>query len=120
MKGRYSTTQRPLGVLDIPSHLIEAPGRAKLCLTVSFAVLLACSGLAGCAGGYGSGESAATDGSSYKADSPGQQLLLEATQQRRAMESTTQAPDVPVPASAAPSKCEGFPGFDRGCPVGTK
>lgn len=96
MKGTYSTT------------------------TVSFAVLLAFSGLAGCAGGYGSEGSAATEGSGYKAETAGQQLLLETTQQRRTMETTTQAPDVPIPASTAPNTCEGYPGFDRGCPVGTK
>lgn len=89
-------------------------------MAVGFAVLMVFAGLAGCAGGYGSGESAATDGSSYTADTPGQQLLLEQTQKRRVMESTTQVPDVPVPASAAPSKCEGFPGFDRGCPGSAK
>ena len=94
MKGTYSTT------------------------TVSFTILLAFSGLAGCAGGYGSGES--TESSGYKAETAGQQLLLETTQQRRTMETTTQAPDVPSPASAAPNPCEGYPGFDRGCPAGTK
>lgn len=79
--------------------------------------------LAGCAGGYGSGDTSAPAGGetpSFKADTEGQRLLLERTQIRNAMDKKTQAPDVPAPASAAPSKCEGFPGFDRGCPGGGK
>ena len=86
---------------------------------VMFAMML---GLAGFNGGYGTdgGSSAGGDGPSYSAGSEGQQLLLERTQERDAMLKKTQQVDVPVPASAAQKACEGFPGFDRGCPGGGK
>jgi len=86
------------------------------------AVLATMMALTGCAGGYGTGDTGAagSEGPSYTAETEGQRLLLERTQTRNAMDKKTQVPDVPVPASTAPSKCEGFPGFDRGCPGGGK
>jgi hypothetical protein len=84
-----------------------------------FAMML---GLAGCAGGYGSdgGSSAGSDSPGYAAESEGQKLLLERTQERDAMLKKTQQSDVAAPESAAKRECEGFPGFDRGCPGGGK
>ena len=83
--------------------------------SVTFAMML---GLAGCAGGYGTddGSSAGSDSPSYSAESEGQRLLLERTQERDAMSKKTQQSDVAAPESAAKKACEGFPGFDRGCP----
>jgi hypothetical protein len=118
----------------------------------SFALLIGCVGLAGCAGGYGSGEPGATEAArtseqapatatiapsqerinaedyrssgepvgSSESDSTGQKLLLDTTKQRRTSESTTYSPDTPYPASSGQSTCEGYPGFDRGCPGGPK
>lgn len=85
--------------------------------SVMFAMML---GLAGCNGGYGTGESGSSgsDSPSYAAESEGQKLLLERTKARDAMMKETQGPDVQAPKSAAPKACEGFPGFDRGCPGG--
>ena len=79
-------------------------------------------GLAGCNGGYGTdgGSSAGSDSPSYAAESEGQKLLLERTQERDAMLKKTQQSDVAAPESAAKKGCEGFPGFDRGCPGGGK
>ena len=79
-------------------------------------------GLAGCNGGYGTdgGSSAGSDSPSYSAESEGQRLLLERTQERDAMLKKTQQSDVAAPESAVPKTCEGFPGFDRGCPGGGK
>ena len=87
--------------------------------SVMFAMML---GLAGCNGGYGTdgGSSAGSDSPSYAAESEGQKLLLERTQERDAMLKKTQQSDVAAPESAAPKTCEGFPGFDRGCPGGGK
>lgn len=87
--------------------------------SVTFAMML---GLAGCAGGYGTddGSSAGSDSPGYAAESEGQKLLLERTQERDALLKKTQQSDSPTPESAAPKACEGFPGFDRGCPDGGK
>lgn len=87
--------------------------------SVMFAMML---GLAGCNGGYGTGESGSSgsDSPSYAAESEGQRLLLERTQERDAMLKKTQQSDVAAPESAAKKECEGFPGFDRGCPGGGK
>ena len=80
--------------------------------------------LTGCEGGYGLSDAgkpqAKGEAPSYTADTPGQELLLEQTQKRRAMELKTQAPEGQAPASTAIRPCEGFPGFDRGCPGGGK
>ncbi|MEK6548964.1 MAG: hypothetical protein AABZ51_02585 [Nitrospirota bacterium] len=83
--------------------------------SVTFAMML---GLAGCNGGYGTSDSssAGSDSPSYSAESEGQRLLLERTQERDAMSKKTQQSDSPTPESAAKKACEGFPGFDRGCP----
>lgn len=78
-------------------------------------------GLAGCAGGYGSSDSggdSASDTPAFSADTEGQRLLLERTQERDAMLKKTQQADAPTPESAGKKACEGFPGFDRGCPGG--
>ena len=87
--------------------------------SVAFAIML---GLAGCNGGYGTddGSSAGSDTPSYGAESEGQKLLLERTQERDAMSKKTQQSDVPAPESAAKKACEEYPGFDRGCPGGGK
>ena len=87
--------------------------------SVMFAMML---GLAGCNGGYGTdgGSSAGSDSPSYSAESEGQRLLLERTQERDAMSKKTQQSDAPIPESAAKRECEGYPGFDRGCPVSGK
>ena len=76
-------------------------------------------GLAGCAGGYGVSDTS-SDASTFQAESEGQRLLLEKTQMRNVADKITQSPDVSAPASAAKKECEGFPGFDRGCPGGGK
>lgn len=88
--------------------------------SVMFAMML---GLAGCAGGYGTdegGTAGSSDSPSYSAESEGQKLLLERTRERDAMLKKTQQSDAPTPESAAKKACEGFPGFDRGCPGGGK
>ncbi len=88
--------------------------------TMRFLTFFLMVGLAGCAGGYGTddGGSAGSDSPSYSAESEGQRLLLERTRERDAMLKKTQVPDVAVPESAGKKACEGFPGFDRGCPGG--
>ena len=75
-------------------------------------------GLAGCNGGYGTSEtgSASSDAPAFTAETEGQRLLLERTRERDAMLKKTQQADAPAPESAAKKACEGFPGFDRGCP----
>lgn len=86
--------------------------------SVMFAMML---GMTGCAGGYGSSDSdggSAGDTPAFSAGTEGQRLLLERTQERDAMLKKTQVPDVAVPESAGKKACEGFPGFDRGCPGG--
>ena len=79
-------------------------------------------GLAGCAGGVGGSDtdSASSDTPAFSAESEGQRLLLERTQERDAMSKKTQQSDVSAPESAAKRPCEGFPGFDRGCPDSAK
>ncbi len=84
--------------------------------SVMFAMML---GLAGCNGGYGASDTS-SDASTFQAESEGQRLLLEKTQMRNVADKITQSPDVSAPASAAKKECEGFPGFDRGCPGGGK
>lgn len=78
--------------------------------------------LTGCEGGYGLSDAgkaqAKGDAPSYTADTPGQELLLDETKKRRAMELKTQSPEAQAPVSTAIRPCEGFPGFDRGCPGG--
>lgn len=90
--------------------------------TMRFLTFFLMIGLAGCAGGYGTddGSSAGNDNPSYAGESDGQKLLLERTQERDAMLKKTQQSDVAAPESAAKKECEGFPGFDRGCPGGGK
>ena len=79
-------------------------------------------GLAGCAGGYSTddGGSAASNTPAFSAESDGQRLLLEQTQERDAMLKKTQQSDVSMPESAAKKPCDDYPGFDRGCPGGGK
>ncbi len=92
--------------------------RAMRFLTFFFIMI----GLAGCNGGYGTSDSssAGSDSPSYSAESEGQRLLLERTQERDAMSKKTQQSDAPIPESAAKRECVGYPGFDRGCPVSGK
>ena len=47
-------------------------------------------------------------------ESEGQRVIREQSQKQSAIESTSS--DVQAPTSTAPQACEGFPGFDRGCP----
>ncbi len=86
---------------------------------IGLSLFIAFIALAGCNGGYGTQSESGSE-AGYAAATPGQQLLLDQTQKRNAKEVMTQAPDFPAPTSAASSKCEGFPGFDRGCPGGGK
>jgi len=90
--------------------------------TMRFLTFFLMIGLAGCAGGNGTSDrsSAGGDNPSYAAESDGQKLLLERTQERDAMSKKTQQSDVPAPESSAKKECEGYPGFDRGCPGGGK
>jgi len=90
--------------------------------TMRFLTFFLMVGLAGCAGGYGTdgGGSAGSDSPSYSAESEGQRLLLERTRERDAMLKKTQQSDAPTPESTSQKACEGFPGFDRGCPGGGK
>lgn len=56
----------------------------------------------------------------FQAETVGQAILLDDTQKKREKEIWTQAPNIPTPTSASTKPCEGFPGFDRGCPGGGK
>jgi hypothetical protein len=49
-------------------------------------------------------------------ESEGQRLIREQSQRQREIGSTSS--DVQAPGSTGPQACEGFPGFDRGCPGG--
>jgi hypothetical protein len=71
---------------------------------VSFAVFMTLAGLSGCAGEVPT----TTDGS------------VSSTGSSRQAEGATQTPDVPLPDSASPIPCKGYPGFDRGCPESAK
>lgn len=90
--------------------------------TIRILTFLLMIGLTGCAGGYGTedGGSAGSDNPGYSGESDGQKLMLERTQERDAMSKKTQQSDVAAPESAAKKDCEGYPGFDRGCPGGGK
>lgn len=86
--------------------------------TMRFLTFFLVIALAGCAGGYGESDtdSASSETPAFSAESDGQRLLLEHTQERDAKMKKTQQSDVAAPESAAKRACEGFPGFDRGCP----
>ena len=51
-------------------------------------------------------------------ESQGQQFMRERTKQQNEVESTSRSEN--APGSTEPKGCEGFPGFDRGCPGGSK
>ena len=51
-------------------------------------------------------------------ESEGQRMIREQSQRQREIESTSRAEK--APSSIDPQACEGFPGFDRGCPGGPK
>ena len=51
-------------------------------------------------------------------ESEGQRLIREQSQRQRETESTSRIEQ--APSSIAPQSCENFPGFDRGCPGGTR
>ena len=51
-------------------------------------------------------------------ESQGQQFMRERTQQQHEVESTSRSEQ--APGSTESKGCEGFPGFDRGCPGGSK
>jgi hypothetical protein len=49
-------------------------------------------------------------------ETEGQRVIREQSQRQRETESSSS--NVQAPSSIAPQACEGFPGFDRGCPSG--
>ena len=51
-------------------------------------------------------------------ESEGQHLIREQSQKQREIESTSREDQ--APGSIAPKTCDDFPGFDRGCPGGTR
>jgi hypothetical protein len=53
-------------------------------------------------------------GDSQTRETEGQRVIREQSQRQRQIDSTSS--DVQAPGSTAPKTCEGFPGFDRGCP----
>jgi hypothetical protein len=67
------------------------------------------------AGSMGSGSQS---GSTASGMTEGQRMISEQSEHQRAIESTSRADK--APSSIDPKACEGFPGFDRGCPGGPK
>jgi hypothetical protein len=67
------------------------------------------------AGSMGSGSQS---GSTAAGMTEGQRMISEQSEHQREIESTSRADK--APSSIDPKACEGFPGFDRGCPGGPK
>jgi hypothetical protein len=70
------------------------------------------------AGSMGSGAQSGDVSSSVGGASEGQRMISEQSEHQRQIESTSRADK--APSSIDPKACEGFPGFDRGCPGGPK
>jgi hypothetical protein len=58
------------------------------------------------------------DSSSSRGESEGQRTIREQSDKQR--ETTSTSPGAPGPGNFGSAPCEGFPGFDRGCPQGGK
>ncbi len=70
------------------------------------------------AGSMGSGAQSGEVSSSVGGVSEGQRMISEQSEHQREIESTSRTDK--APSSIDPKACEGFPGFDRGCPGGPK
>jgi hypothetical protein len=70
------------------------------------------------AGSVGSGTQSGEVSSSVSGESEGQRTIREQSLRQREIESTSRAEK--APSSIDPQACEGFPGFDRGCPGASK
>jgi hypothetical protein len=70
------------------------------------------------AGSMGSGSQSGETSATISGESEGQRMIREQSQRQREIESTSRADKAPT--STDPQACEGFPGFDRGCPGSSK
>jgi hypothetical protein len=73
---------------------------------------------AGSTGSMGSGSQSGETSSTVGGVSEGQRMISEQSEHQREIESTSRVEK--APSSIDPKACEGFPGFDRGCPGGPK
>jgi hypothetical protein len=69
-------------------------------------------------GSMGSGAQSGEASSTMSGESEGQRMIREQSQRQREIESTSRTEN--APSSTNPQACEGFPGFDRGCPGGPR
>lgn len=70
------------------------------------------------AGSMGGGTPSGDVSSTVGGVSEGQRMISEQSEHQREIESTSRVEK--APSSTDPKACEGFPGFDRGCPGGPK
>ncbi len=70
------------------------------------------------AGSMGSGSQSGETSATVSGETEGQRMIREQSQRQREIESTSRADK--APSSIDPQACEGFPGFDRGCPGSSK
>ena len=70
------------------------------------------------AGSMGSGSQSGEASSTMGSESDGQRMIREQSQRQREIESTSRTEN--APSSINPQACDGFPGFDRGCPGGPR
>ena len=70
------------------------------------------------AGSMGTGSQSGETSATIGGESEGQRMIREQSQRQREIESTSRGDK--APSSIDSKDCEGFPGFDRGCPGGTK
>ena len=68
----------------------------------------------GSTGSMGSGSQSGETSSTVGGVSEGQRMISEQSEHQREIESTSRSDK--APSSIDPKACEGFPGFDRGCP----